>query len=296
MSGSKEETRANRYLLNQLPEEERDRFEEELIADDDAFADMLAEEDDLLDAYVHGALDDSARHAVQQRYLTHPELRSRLEFAQTLKERNVTQPSKDSTPAGATGDVQPISRRGRILPLAVAAALVLVLAGVFAYRRGSAPESEIALKPVQPALTVTSPAPLPVVTDTNGTPLLADTSTEHVSGSPIPHAIILTFTAAVTRGAEDTPALSLNGAALQLELNIDPAESFDGYRIEVSSAAGKTVFSSPVVGRQQQEGRTWIEATVPPNLLGPGKYDVHLSGISHGAPEDLAFHQFEIRS
>ena len=54
---------ARRYLLGELPEAERDVFEEEYFSRDETLGALEAAEDDLIDAYCRDALSPEHRQA-----------------------------------------------------------------------------------------------------------------------------------------------------------------------------------------------------------------------------------------
>lgn len=74
----------SRYLLGDLSEAEQTTLEDEYFADDEIFGQMLAVEDDLIDAYVHGELPAAEREQFERRFLTTPQRRARVEFARCL--------------------------------------------------------------------------------------------------------------------------------------------------------------------------------------------------------------------
>jgi len=69
-----------RFLLAELREDERQRLEERLLSDDDLFDEMLAAEDDLVDAAARGELGANER----ERLAALPGMEQRLAFAHTL--------------------------------------------------------------------------------------------------------------------------------------------------------------------------------------------------------------------
>lgn len=79
------------YLLDSLPAEEIERFDE-LSFTDDEFADQLnSAEKDLIDEYVRGELSGATLEKFESHYLASPLRRERIEFAkafQTYGERN----------------------------------------------------------------------------------------------------------------------------------------------------------------------------------------------------------------
>ena len=85
MAGSTQaEIRRSQYLLGLSSEAERERLESEYFADEDAFQEMLTAEDDLIDAYVRNELSANERRRFEERFLTSPQARERVQFARTL--------------------------------------------------------------------------------------------------------------------------------------------------------------------------------------------------------------------
>ena len=76
-----------RYMLGQVSAQERDELEEQYFADNDLFEDLVAEENNLIDAYVRGQLSRTDRILFESRFLATPERRERVAFAESLAGR-----------------------------------------------------------------------------------------------------------------------------------------------------------------------------------------------------------------
>src|SRR5262245_27563546 len=76
-----DDQRLVRYLLELLPEDERDRLDEDTIVDDDLAARLRIVEDDLVDAYASGTLAGETRERFESRYMQSPRRRERVRFA-----------------------------------------------------------------------------------------------------------------------------------------------------------------------------------------------------------------------
>jgi hypothetical protein len=76
-----DERELTRYLLGQLAEEDADRLDELAIVDDDMAWRVRAVENDLVDAYVRGALDTESRQRFETHYLATPKRRAKVRFA-----------------------------------------------------------------------------------------------------------------------------------------------------------------------------------------------------------------------
>lgn len=82
-----ERGRIREYLLRNLAEAERARFEESYFADDALLDRVEAEEDLLVSDYVLGRLTDSDRHRFEQALLATPYYRDRVETTTRLRRR-----------------------------------------------------------------------------------------------------------------------------------------------------------------------------------------------------------------
>jgi hypothetical protein len=71
-----------RYLLGQLSEEDADRLDELAIVDDGVAWRVRAVENELVDAYVRGALDAESRQHFETHYLASPKRRAKVRFAE----------------------------------------------------------------------------------------------------------------------------------------------------------------------------------------------------------------------
>lgn len=74
------------YLLNELPKEEAELFEQRSLADRQLFEYMQAVEEDLADAYVHGQLPSERRHSFERVYKATTAGRESIAFATELKD------------------------------------------------------------------------------------------------------------------------------------------------------------------------------------------------------------------
>lgn len=74
----------NRYLLGELSEDELAQVEEKYFADEDFFAQILDAENSLVDSYVSGNFSAIERSRFEERFLTTPQRRQKVKFAQSL--------------------------------------------------------------------------------------------------------------------------------------------------------------------------------------------------------------------
>jgi hypothetical protein len=126
MNGRPDDDRIARYLLDELPPEEREEFEDRYLTDEGPYADLLAVEDDLIDLYCEGGLPSDRRQRFEARYLATAEGRERVEFARALK-RFAARPAAPATAPRTKGRPPSWLAWAAVVVAALGALLVLVL-------------------------------------------------------------------------------------------------------------------------------------------------------------------------
>jgi hypothetical protein len=138
------ENRLMRYVLGQMPDEERALIDERLCNEDGFEDELEATIDDVLHAYLAGALSAGDRAAVEGHLLRSSDHRERLAFLKAL--------------TGAAQETPPVqSRTWEWLPLA-AVLLLALAAGLILLLRGGSP-----VPPERRVVEVSPPVPSPPV-------------------------------------------------------------------------------------------------------------------------------------
>jgi hypothetical protein len=118
-----------RYLLGQLSPDEADRIDELSVVDDDIASRLRLVEDDLVDAYVRGALSGDTLQRFESYYLSSPLRRHRVTFARQF----VSAVDRAHPTAASRTDLR--TARPRWLPaLAAAAAILLAVCAGLLYQ------------------------------------------------------------------------------------------------------------------------------------------------------------------
>lgn len=89
------------YLLGELSESEQTAFEERFFEDDDLYEALRVTEDELIDQYVTDHLPPAQRPLFEQRFLTHPHRRERIELARALHDKARSHQTRHLAPAQA---------------------------------------------------------------------------------------------------------------------------------------------------------------------------------------------------
>src|SRR5262249_14461989 len=75
-----------RYLLGELPQAERESFEEKFFSDNDLFVELLDAKDQLISDYLGRRLSPGDLKRVEQRFLSLPERRREFELVHFLQQ------------------------------------------------------------------------------------------------------------------------------------------------------------------------------------------------------------------
>jgi len=124
------------YLLGEMSEEERARFEEEFAGDRDLIEELVDVENDLVDSYATGRLTEAERRAFESDYLATPMRRARAELAKSLINRLSSLTPAVSIPGGQEWDGELFTHHGNAaswrsyIPTMRIAALVMLGLGL----------------------------------------------------------------------------------------------------------------------------------------------------------------------
>jgi hypothetical protein len=268
-----DETRARRYLLGQLSEEETTTLETEYFASSETLERVADVETDLVDDFVAGALGDEDRAAFEAHYLASAPHRDRVATARVLR-------------AAIPEDAAPGAPRWRVPAwawlLPVAAVIVLLLAGRWLGERPPVRREPVARveatppSPVEPAAMASAPGRSP-----------------DPGAAPRTTVAAFTLSPVLLRGGQATPELRVPPGTDELALTLE-GERPDGVppgtalAFEVMTVEGARVTS----GRVQVASAGLGVAHVGADTLPPGDYI--LSVLAPRDPAPLARYYFRV--
>lgn len=283
-----------RYLLGQLPAEERDSFEDRYFSNDQLHAELLAIEEELIDRYVNGGLASQDKVCFEMRLPGSPELRQKVLFATALA-AVIRQPGDRTTPflaiqrrskwEAALSRWRPHSLGMRV---ALAVAAIAICIGLVAMQRLWQHENRIVPSPVTSA----DHRQQTLVSAKDENPLVA------AKAAP-PLAPLLAFTLVPgNRGGEEGTILSIPAGIqrIRLDLSLEPA-GFVRYAAVIKSANDKEVWrkSNLRLTSSRALGNS-VSITVPSPLLPAGDFTVKLSGLTPERNTELiAGYSFQVR-
>jgi len=270
-----------RYLLGQLPDAERDELEDRYFSDDEVHEQLLAVEEELIDAYVHEALTPEDKACFESRFLTSPERRQKIEFARALAAAN-RRPRWEWR--AFLSLLIPQSTGMRLAFAGAAAAAILVALFVWPYLwRGTNPRNTPPIQAKSAPPKANEPIPTPTGPAKRETapilaPILAFALTPGVRGE----------------GAGNVVAIPPGTYRIRLELHLDAAD-FPEYAAVVQTADGNPIWHEGKLRPHPAGTGATVLVTIPPGLLAPGEYTVKLSGVSPTGTEEVAGYGFRVR-
>lgn len=273
-----DEGRLRRYILGTLPEEESAEIERRYFSDGSFFEELLAEENEILDAYASGDLSGEERRRFESLMKSSSRLRKRAAFAETLL-RLERRPG----------------RRGLVAALLLAATVVLALGSMWIVResRRRPVAGEVAVNRPEPALV----APVSTAPPAAATPSRAAASRTPGAGRPDPRLAVFVLAAGLTRNASDLTPVSIPGSAERVELDLPlEADEHPAYSVNLQSAAGADVLTRHGLHARGKNGGRLVAFEVPAGRLPSGDYLVTLSGERPPGPaEALGEYAFRVK-
>jgi hypothetical protein len=290
-----DEVRLRRYLLGDLPDEDRERLQAAYFADGELFVRLLGVEDDLIDAYVRGELTEAERARFEQRFGRTARQLDRIRVARMLAGAAAV-PVTAATRMSADGGRRAWSKNARTL--AAAAAALLAVAAVVTWRSGGEERRAEAV--------MDSPAPVappeigqPSATVRPGTAAEAP-GPRRASVRPARGTVAtLILQPGLLRDGGETARLILSpttvSARLRLELPPDLPADGAAYLVVVQTASGLEVFRArnvhEAVGRR---GRA-VELSLPVRVLAARDHVVLLSlEQADGSPRLVRGYAFRV--
>jgi putative zinc finger protein len=314
------------YLLGELSEEEQEGVEQRYISDSELYGQLLAVEDELIDAYVEGELPQSRRARFEAHFMRSPGRQERVEFAKAWM-AYVSRGSRNSTAAQRTAA---LPRRSfsdffgfESWPVAVrvSLAVVMLMAGVFLIaeivrlrsRFEQAESQRAALEKNQRELQQQideerqrSQELSSQLESERSAPDLQDGVTTQPTGI-----ISLLLTPGLVRGSGDAKRLVIPPEARQVRLQVSfprgdrlvsqgragerQTSTYDRYSVIIQTVEGKTVWTKSGLTAQRSASRSVVAVPVPAGILTTEDYILTLNGQKGaGSAETISEYFFSV--
>ena len=306
MRKTNDEILLRRYFLGDLPQGERARLEDRYFVDLELFEELLAAENDLIDAYVRGELTEAERQQFEMEYLTSPGRRDRLDFASVLSQVSALGEEALTPRRGSLWKKMwvALSIRQGIPQWVLATAVVVIVASGSCLlvlnkklRDGlqQAQAGQAELRREENALRQQ-------IAESKGTP--KDQVHENQQGSevaklepPTGLEMTLRLTPGIARSTGMTPktlVLSTPISQVRLQLMLERDE-YKTYEAVLLTADGKEVARRRELKIHSTGGRTVVALRIPAQSINAGDYIVRLTGrTADGSQDDVASYSFRV--
>lgn len=294
------ETEFRRFLLGDLTEEERSKFEENFIVNEELFENLRVVEDELIESYLRGMLEISEKTKFEANFLTTKKRRERVEFTRQMLAKlqenkevaNIKKTELVTEKPSFFASILAIFKQPGFAIGTAFAILLLSFGGWFWWRNSTQPIDIVKNTPT-PQISVT-PTPiannntLPInseinppnknINSTNPTNQVPkaepntnknpnNTNTEKTPETPNKPVIstLALFTGGVrSEGKLNELNLPKNSGGANLQLNLE-SEDYKIYRAEIVDQDGKVVYRSGKLTPRKAKLFTFIPAQNLPN-------------------------------
>lgn len=288
-----------KYLLGSLEGEEREQLEERVLSDVSFRDRVLLVEENLIEEYAEGVLEETERREFRKMFYSNPQRRIEVQVVEGLRQHAATNwwvrlfgavdTRKSQRATLASASASPLSGFRK---LAIAVAVVIVVALTFLVvqrflRSGQAP---------------------PSLTQEQQRHALIERELARLNTSPesqaLPSALAATLSPGLSRG-DDTqrtsefPIVTLPRSAesAQLRLLLRPSDNeYRSFQVVLSPIGARESYKVDLKPVAMDRGAPALILTLPASILDDGDYSVQLSGRSAaGGTEALPDHSYYFR-
>ncbi|MCI0489186.1 MAG: hypothetical protein L0229_21555 [Blastocatellia bacterium] len=268
-----------RYLLGDMGEGERLRFEEGCFADDDSLEELESARDELVDSYIHGDLSDKERRQFEDYFLSYPIHRRKLQLARAMTEVLAGSPPVESAVRHSSRQSLLSLMKGRNRALILAMALILLaLAGYLIARA---------------VLQMQKPA--------SQEEALADKNTNEAPDRKGAQPRIITFAPTPAIGGRDK--VSGEDSNLMIAQDVDwvhlviarPDARYRDCRALISVVAGERIWTENLPGAESLMPEDKITLRVPAHLFIDQDYVLEITGREgNGEAQSVNHYRFRV--
>ena len=316
MSGGKSHMRTERvdelllarYLLGHLTEEEQVRVEDRAFADPDYMGALNAAEADLIDDYVKGELTQADRRAFESRFLTSPQRRSKVEFAQALARVTAeTEPVASRVPQRPTawlGLLNPIRAWNPALRFAGALGAVICVAGGswLVIENASMRSRALALETQRRDLEVRAQGlkrelgQAQTRAEGLAAPPVRNPPTTEGAHTPLVASLVLMPGLSRAESRVEQLTLSPEAQHARIVIHLEARDDYPRFRAELRTRSGRDILALSDLHPRRATTGSSVSMDVPASALGTGEYELALKGLSDGrAAEDVGYYYFRVQ-
>lgn len=313
------------YILGDLPDEQTKQLDELAIVDAEFFQRVGSVENDLVDRYVIGELNEAESARFESHYLSSPLRREKVNMAWAFQEygaRNVgveamaNEAAADGSKAAFTdriagffaslgifGGAQPAFR----FAMAAAAVIIVAFGGWVILRNltgslngGGEVVSNISVNRIGPVVQPSSRSEVvevPANENPQPSPAPQPTPAPKPPVPPQSRPLIASFVLAAPLRGSNLPSLSIPAATDKAAIRLDlESDDFNTYAVELKDgASGRVIWRSGRVSATGKGGIRSLNISFPAKSLNPAVYTLAVSGLAKGGkPETIGDYPFRV--
>jgi hypothetical protein len=254
-----------RYLLGLLADEETERIDQHLLTEEGALEAVEEAQDDLIEDYLDGALDESEHAAFEEHFLAAPAHRQSLDCARMVREHMLREAARVSR-------FRPRATAAWIGPIA---AVLLIGLGLWLWLwlvQSSGPPPQIAEQ--TPTTTTAPPPPVSSIPGPTSSPVSRPSP-----AAPVRVAATLVVSQQMAGGEGDPTVVRLRRGETAVQIEIAFLEGAVAYR----RLSARLLRDGRVVHEWKSlRPQTDLALDLPTQGLAPGAYTLVLSGSEPG--------------
>jgi hypothetical protein len=289
-----------RYLLRELPEDQVEEIEQRYFTNEDSFDELRRVEAELIDSYVAGELEPDQREKFEQLYLSIPEGRKRIQFAEALHVKALQMPKSAVAFSGF--------RKWSTVQLLAAALAVFAIAGAWMVRElihlraenQSAQKKILQLQKKSDDLQKQSDAKIKELTkELDSAQMVEDVKPpQPIHGKqPQPTFLAVLMNPGVSRDASGMQTISLKRGVdfIRFELKLD-RDPFPAYRVSLQTADGEELWNLGMLKAIMTGSGKTVKFDLPSGRLDQRDYVLLLQGKSAGTKfENVSAYPFRVK-
>lgn len=289
-----------RYLLRELPEDQVEEIEQRYFTNEESFDELRRVEAELIDCYVAGELEPDQKKKFEQLYLSMPEGKSRVQFAEALRLKASEMPKPAVSFSGF--------KNWSAVQVLAAVLAVLAIAGAWMIwelvhlrsENRSAQEKIQQLQKNSDYLQKQSAAKIQELTKELDSARMGEDvqPPEPIQGSkPEPTFLAVLMSPGVARGSTGMQTISLDRALnfVRFELKLD-RDPFPGYRVSLQTADGEELWNLGLLKPMMTASGKMVKFDLPASRLDQRDYVLLLQGRSSGSKfENVSAYPFRVK-
>jgi len=291
------------YLLGILAKQGHDQLEESYFSDVEGFEELVAAENDRVDAYVRDELPESERELFEKAYSNSPERRAKIAFARALNRI-----SFEDTKTARVPEKQPLWQSvGRLFSsprtslqwgFVLTAAAAIIFGSLWLIIQNGRLRSELNQahaaedefrkndESVRQQIATIHPQQTRETPEKEQTVEVAQLDTQEFPE------LVLRLVPGTVRGVGSGNVLRLPLVKSRIRLEMEPAEQYSSYQVVLQTAEGQNVYRSSTP--RGSLSNKLIVLTFPSNMLHQGDYILRLNGRSADATEEVEAYFFSV--